>query len=240
MTEINANYFFQDGPDRKHPFLMLHGTGGTERELLPMAQFVNADSPAIGIRGRISEQGMTRYFLHNEEGGFDLDSLSKETDWLLEQFELIAKKLKLKPEDFTVLGYSNGANVAAYSLLEKQPKFKKAILYHPMALKATDKFLDKSGDKAWLSHGDKDPICSIDNFGALTSFLEASKVDVTVFNHPEKHNITRDEMVNSKKWYEKNLWHKFKHSRTHQFPFKPKICLSVIKDRQIFNLILNW
>lgn len=46
--------------DRTQPtLLLLHGTGGDENSLVEIANFISPDSSVLGIRGRISEGGLT-------------------------------------------------------------------------------------------------------------------------------------------------------------------------------------
>lgn len=205
MTEINANYFFEKGEDNEHPILMLHGTGGTEKDLVPLARLVNPNATLLGIRGRLVENGQTRYFNHTPTGGFDLESLSSETDWLLEQLDLLAKEKDIDVAKLTVLGYSNGANVVIYAMLEKYVQLKNALLFHPMALKESPKIPRLPENKVWLSHGDRDPIVSADNFEFLVGEINAAGMDYTIFNHQQSHNINRDEMVAAKQWYNQRI-----------------------------------
>ncbi|KRM43152.1 alpha/beta hydrolase [Amylolactobacillus amylophilus] len=205
MAEITANYFFEKCEDNGHPILMLHGTGGNEKDLVPIARLINAKATLIGIRGRLVENGQTRYFNHTASGGFDLESLSSETDWLLEQVDLLAKEHGFDVTKLTVIGYSNGANVAIYSMLEKYVQFRNAILFHPMALKESPKIPRLPENKVWLSHGDRDPIVSADNFEFLVGEINAAGMDYTIFNHQQSHNINRDEMVAAKQWYDEHI-----------------------------------
>lgn len=41
-------------------FLLLHGTGGTERDLLPVAQTIDPAAIVLGIRGEVQKNGMSR------------------------------------------------------------------------------------------------------------------------------------------------------------------------------------
>ena len=42
--------------------MLLHGTGGDETSLLPIAQELNKQATVLSIRGDVSENGMNRYF----------------------------------------------------------------------------------------------------------------------------------------------------------------------------------
>ncbi len=58
-----------------HPvcLLLLHGTGGDENDLIPMARMLSADASLLSIRGKVLENGMPRFFRRLSEGVFDLE-----------------------------------------------------------------------------------------------------------------------------------------------------------------------
>lgn len=197
----DAYIFFKEGKPGYAPILMLHGTGGGEEDLVNIADFLSPNSPKLGIRGRLIENGRTRYFNHTEDGGFDLDSLDSETDWLLETIKETFAEHHLDPTQAIVVGYSNGANIAAYSWLNgKDTPFRTAILFHPMLL--TDATITRGLDdiKVWDSYGANDQIVSPQSFFALNSSLKVAGAQVTSFQHQSAHKITDEELTSAKKW----------------------------------------
>src|SRR6202011_1537457 len=59
--------------------LLLHGTGGNERDLIPLGQEPDPDASLLRPRGKVLENGMPRFFRRLAEGVFDLDDLQKRT-----------------------------------------------------------------------------------------------------------------------------------------------------------------
>ncbi|MHC9531888.1 alpha/beta hydrolase [Dellaglioa sp. L3N] len=199
MTEAITSY--KPGKAGNATVLMLHGTGGTESDLLSIADFLAPDSPKIGIRGRLVENDLTRYFAHLPDGGFDLNSLAVETKWLMTVIDELAVEYAFDPEKLIVLGYSNGANVAYYSLLTGQAQFKTAVLLHPMILSSDVKTdIDLSDIKIWGSHGFLDPIVSKSNFGELKNFCQQADIDFTSFEAEQSHQISESELMDAKQW----------------------------------------
>ena len=55
-------HIFKQGQPDAPTFILLHGTGGDENDLLPLAQVLNPDYNVLSIRGEVSENGMNRFF----------------------------------------------------------------------------------------------------------------------------------------------------------------------------------
>lgn len=52
-------YIFKEGKDPSKPtFLLLHGTGGTELDLLPLAEKIDYEAFVLSVRGNVLENGM--------------------------------------------------------------------------------------------------------------------------------------------------------------------------------------
>jgi phospholipase/carboxylesterase len=57
--------------------LLLHGTGGSERDLIPLGHELDPEASLLSPRGKILENGMPRFFRRLAEGIFDLEDLQK-------------------------------------------------------------------------------------------------------------------------------------------------------------------
>src|SRR5438552_18620854 len=55
--------------------LLLHGTGGNERDLITLGHELDARVALLSPRGKVLENGMPRLFLLLAEGVFDLEDL---------------------------------------------------------------------------------------------------------------------------------------------------------------------
>ena len=63
-------------------FLLLHGTGANEDDLLTIAQMIDGRATILAPRGKVLENGMPRYFRRLAEGVFDLEDLIFRTNEL--------------------------------------------------------------------------------------------------------------------------------------------------------------
>ena len=69
-------HIFQKGKDPSKPvLLLLHGTGGTETDLLPLAGHIDPEASVLSVRGNVLENGMPRFFRRLAEGVFDEEDL---------------------------------------------------------------------------------------------------------------------------------------------------------------------
>src|SRR5437868_12472466 len=80
--------------------LLLHGTGGNERDLIPLGRELDPNAALLSPRGKILENGMPRFFRRLAEGVFDTEDLKKRTNELADfvdaampHYELAANSL---------------------------------------------------------------------------------------------------------------------------------------------------
>src|SRR5262245_10148441 len=101
------------------PLLLLHGSGGDENDLLPLAARVGPGRAMLSPRGQVNEQGITRFFRRGDDGVWDTEDFRRRSAGLADfTARAIAAYQLQKP---LALGYSNGANIA-WSLLLRQPE----------------------------------------------------------------------------------------------------------------------
>ena len=111
------------------PMLLLHKTGGDERELLGFADQVAPDRPLIAVRGPVVEDGKHRFFRRISAGVFDEEDLRRRTHDLAELLKVIAQRHGSHSP--VALGLSNGANIAAALLLLHPESLSGAALLRP-------------------------------------------------------------------------------------------------------------
>lgn len=116
----------------KPTLLLLHGTGGNEMDLLPLAGRIDDEASVLSVRGNVLENGMPRFFRRLAEGVFDEQDLIFRTKELNEFLDEAAEKYGFDRDNVIAVGYSNGANIAASLLFHYQNALKGAILHHPM------------------------------------------------------------------------------------------------------------
>lgn len=75
---------------------------------------------------------MPRFFRRFAEGVFDVDDLKARTHELVEFIEAAAKEHGFDLSRVVAVGFSNGANIAASTLLLRPDVLEAAVLFRPM------------------------------------------------------------------------------------------------------------
>ena len=178
--------------------LLLHGTGGNETDLMPMAHRINPRATLLGVRGRSHEEGTARWFRRFGATQFDQADIRSEAEAFNAFFEGALASYGLKPEDITVLGYSNGANFAAAVMALFPKLIRRAILCRPMHVLEDIPLVDLSGTEVLTLAGKSDPYGKYAE--ALNIWLTNSGADLTAETLNAGHQLSQDDITRAKEW----------------------------------------
>jgi phospholipase/carboxylesterase len=175
------HHVFLPATDPASPaLLLLHGTGGTENDLVPAARQLAPGAAILSPRGDVLEGGAARFFRRFGEGVFDLDDVQARTHALADFVVSATQRYGLNCERLFAFGFSNGANIAA-TLLQLRPEVLGggALLLRPMVV------LDQpaepgslTGRRVLLANGDQDPLVPIEHPAHLADLLRAGGAEV--------------------------------------------------------------
>jgi len=180
--------------------LLLHGTGGNERDFIPLGRELDPDAPLLSPRGKVLENGMPRFFRRLAEGVFDLDDLKKRTNELADFVASAAQHYKIDSKRIVAVGYSNGANIAASTLLLRPEILSAAILFRAMVPLIPETTPDLSAARVLISEGDHDPIGAAAEADRLAGLLRSAGADVTIRFFPSGHELTPDDVDLAREW----------------------------------------
>lgn len=186
------------------PLLLLHGTGGDEKSLVEVAEFINSDAPILSLRGEIKEGGANRFFKRFHDGSLDLADLEIKTKELINTTRELAEKYELDFEKIIAVGYSNGANIAANALLQAEDSFHKAILFHAMPAGNEQPAFSIDHRSVFFSAGLNDPLITAKASEKLVEILEQRGAKVETVWTAAGHSLTMEELEAAKKWYQNN------------------------------------
>jgi phospholipase/carboxylesterase/glyoxalase family protein len=180
--------------------LLLHGTGGDERDLLSLGRELLPGAALLGVRGKVLENGMPRFFRRFAEGVFDVEDLKARTDELAQFIDAAAAHYGFNKRHLVTVGYSNGANIAA-SLIFLHPHYlSAAVLFRAMLPFTPDLVRNFSQLSVFIAAGMRDPIVPRDQTEQLAAILQSGGADVAMFWHRGGHELGDDDVARAKAW----------------------------------------
>jgi phospholipase/carboxylesterase len=180
--------------------LLLHGTGGDETDLLPLAGQLIPGAAVLSPRGKVSENGMPRFFRRFAEGVFDEEDVIRRANELADFVIAAAAKYGFNHENVIGLGYSNGANIAAAMMLLRPEILNAAVLLRAMVTVSHPPSAQLGGKRVLLSAGELDPIIPVDNVRQLAAVLRNAGADVTLEIHEASHALVQGDLVATSRW----------------------------------------
>lgn len=199
-------HIFKEGADKTKPvLLLLHGTGGTEKDLMPLANMIDPDALVLGVRGNVLENGMPRFFRRIADGVFDEADLIERTKELHEFLDEAAEKYQFDRDNIIAIGYSNGANIAASLLFHYEGTLKGASLHHPMVPRRGIDLPNLKGTNIFIAAGKNDPMCPASESEELDELLRGAGAETALHWEMNGHSLTQTEVEAAAKWYEANF-----------------------------------
>jgi predicted esterase len=180
--------------------LLLHGTGGNERDLIPLGRELDPTAALLSPRGKVLENGMPRFFRRLAEGVFDLEDLKNRTNELADFVAASAQHYGFTADKVVAVGYSNGANIAASMLLLRPEVLSAAILFRAMVPLVPDKQPKLSSTRVWIGAGTNDPIIPTSETKRLAELLRSMGADVTIRFFNAGHGLTNSELETAGRW----------------------------------------
>lgn len=200
---LGFNYRVERSDPGDRTLLLLHGTGADENDLIPLGRSLDARANLLSPRGKVLENGSPRFFRRFAEGILDVEDLKARTHELVHFIETAAKQHDLDASRVVAVGYSNGANIAASTLLLHPGVLHAAILFRPMFVFEPDGRPDLEGTRVFIASGRADPLIDPPDAERLARLLEGLGAEVQLSWSPGGHPLESDEVINARAWLEK-------------------------------------
>jgi phospholipase/carboxylesterase len=182
-------------------FLLLHGTGGNEQDLVPLAYELDKSAAILGPRGKVLENGIApRFFRRLAEGVFDLEDLKFRTNELADFVIDASKTYDFDLQHIIAVGYSNGANIAASMLLLRPEILSSAILFRAMVPLVPERSADLSNKHIFMSSGLYDPIVSRQEAENLFGLFKKAGANISLSWQESGHELAMNEIQKAKEW----------------------------------------
>lgn len=203
FQDLKYLYIPSGNPDAA-TLLLLHGTGGDERDLLPFADYFGGLN-VLSVRGNVTENGMPRFFRRIGMGVFDEKDLEFRAKELAAFLEKVAVQENFDVSKVIALGYSNGANIAGAILNLHPGLLAGAILFRPMLPFQQRPFGSSRKTPVFLSSGENDPTVPPSDTQKYIGLLQGAGFDATHHHLPTGHNLTQQDLDLAVQWFQQHF-----------------------------------
>lgn len=201
VPTLDWPHVFEAGEETAPVFLMLHGTGGNEHDIVPLATALDPAAGVLAPRGAVSEQGMNRWFRRFSEGRFDVDDVVARAGELAGFVEWARGHYGLGDRRIVAVGFSNGANIALAAALLHPDVVPQVIAFsgmYPLDDRAVTS--DLSGSRLLVLGGDADVMAPLPSVIRLVRVLGERGADVRHVLRAGGHGIAEGDLAAAKEW----------------------------------------
>ncbi len=204
MSDLGFIHRFVRATEPGKPvLLLLHGTGGDENDLIQLGEHLSPGSALLSPRGKVSENGMPRFFRRLAEGVFDQEDLKVRTAELAGF--VTAARDEYGIDTPVAVGFSNGANIAASLLLTRPDVLAGAILLRAMLPFEPKALPDLAGKPVLLLSGDADTMMPMASRERLAEILKTAGANLVYKTLPAGHNLTQNDLTLASHWLATSL-----------------------------------
>lgn len=180
--------------------LMLHGTGGDEREMIHLGRSLAPGAALIAPRGRVSEGGMARFFSRTPEDPFRFPDLEERIDELASFVRAALLEYGLGTSRLYAVGYSNGANAATALLLRHPGLLHGAVLLRGLLPAQAPEDLHMGDVRVLIAAGEGDAMIPAPMARTLAATLRQRGADVTEHWSARGHGLGQDDLDAASAW----------------------------------------
>ena len=181
------------------PLLLLHGSGSDEAALIPLADAIAPQRPYMALRGAVEWEEGFAFFRRNPDRSLDQVDLDSQTDRLC-RFITTAIERKLLAQPPVLLGFSNGAIMAA-SILQRRPGLaSSAILMRPLSPAPDAEFPSMPALPILIISGENDQRREPGDAELVRQQFANAGADVSALVLPTDHGLHQDEADIIRDW----------------------------------------
>jgi predicted esterase len=202
MTGELAGFHHEFKPGSGRTLLLLHGTGGSESDLLGFGEAIDAEASLVSPRGKVVENGMPRFFRRFSEGVFDFEDVAFRARELVEFVDAACREYELDARRVIAVGYSNGANTAAALLLLCPGVLAGAALFRAMVPVEEPHTAAPlaAAVPVLIANGLRDAITPPQHGERLAEVLRGDGATVTMHWQPGGHGLTEGDVEAARAW----------------------------------------
>ncbi|TVP95407.1 MAG: ring-cleaving dioxygenase [Roseinatronobacter sp.] len=190
-----------DDPDGS-VIVLLHGTGGNEADLMPLAHRIAPNATLLGVRGRSNEEGINRWFRRYDAVSYDQADIRSEAEAFKGFMDGAIQSYGLDAARISYLGYSNGANILGAVMLLHPGLVQRAILLRGINVLEDAPTPDLTGTDVLLLSGTQDPFARM--APALEVALRGSGATLDARTLPAGHDLSATDLDAAKAWLDQH------------------------------------
>lgn len=185
--------------------LVLHGHGGDENDLLPIAKALAPGAAFLSPRGNAREGRAARFFARVAPHVFDEMEVRTRTAELAEWVSAAVKHYGLDPAKVYALGFSNGASIAASTMLLHPTVLAGGLLLRPRTVVEPTQLPDLKGAPVLMIAGEHDDKMPAGEAEQLARLLGKAGAAVEMAMLDAGHELTPQDFSLGKSWFTKTL-----------------------------------
>ncbi len=181
--------------------ILLHGTGGRETDLLEFSTMVDRKANILAFRGNVIQDDQTRFFTRHAHNVFDDDSLKHEGQLLHDALIKCTEEYGIDLKKSIFIGYSNGANMAAYLTLNIESDIAGGVFLHPAYHTSLISEVSLLGKSYLITAGARDMVALAGDAYQLKKHLELRGGSTEVKLNDGPHAIMSEELMEAHVWF---------------------------------------
>jgi predicted esterase len=185
--------------------LVLHGQGGDENDLLPVARALAPGAAFLSPRGKALENGAARFFARVSPDVFDVAEVRSRTAELADWVTAAVVQYRLDATKVFALGFSNGASIAASTMLLHPGILAGGLLLRPRTIFEPENLPDLSGAPVLVIAGQRDDKMPEGASEHLARLLGRAGAAVDMAMIDADHGLTPQDFSVGKNWLAKIL-----------------------------------
>ncbi len=181
--------------------VLLHGTGGNETDLMPLAHRLAPGATLLGVRGRSTEEGINRWFRRYDATTYDQADIRAEAEAFAAFIADAQRSYGLDPARMVFLGYSNGANLLGAVMQLYPDALRQALLLRGLQVLEGAPALAPdalSGHRVLMLNGARDPFAAM--APPLEAALRAAGAELDAQTLPVGHELSSEDLARATAW----------------------------------------
>ncbi len=184
--------------------LVLHGQGGDENDLLPVARALAPGAAFLSPRGKAMENGARRFFARVAPDIFDETEVRTRTAELADWVKAAVAHYGLDSTQVYALGFSNGASIAGSVMLLDPGVLAGGLLLRPRSIVEPEPLPDLSA-RVLVIAGERDEKMPAGASEYLARQLGRAGAAVEMAMLDAEHGLTPQDFYLGKNWFTKIL-----------------------------------